>query len=413
MTRLKSSIIVFFLLLGMSFSIAQIDSFEYNCELNNIQSDWHSIDLPDEMYSQLQNGISDIRIYGITSSSDTVEAPYLLQISKDQTENKLVNSEIINVSHTGNHNYFTVKIPNEDPINFLKLNFGADNFDCNIDLEGSQDQKEWTTILNDYRILSIRNDLTNYQFSTLKFPRSEYTYYRIKVKSKDNPEILGVKSQLTISKEGNKRHYNDVNVSRVIAKDKNVSTYDIVLPTAIPLEMIELRVSNTHDFYRHMDIQYCTDSIVTDSVTHYKYRNISNVILSSFEPKLFTLKGVISDRIRLKVRDNDNNPLDIASANLSASIHSLTVRFDTPGSYSMHWGNGKVRTPGYDLANFKNAIPTNLTALKLGPTNKSPKSEATEKETEALFDHKYWLWSAIIISILVLGVFSFKMLRNS
>ena len=58
----------------------------------------------------------------------------------------------------------------------MNLKFSEKNYDWMLRLEGSHDQKEWFNIVEDYRILSIKNEQTNYSFGDVTFPNSNVTY---------------------------------------------------------------------------------------------------------------------------------------------------------------------------------------------------------------------------------------------
>src|SRR5690606_40823506 len=64
-------------------------------------------------------------------------------------------------AHNESGYFFTFEMPAREPINQLYLQFKEKNFDWKIRLEGSHDQQEWFTIADDYRIVSISNQLTD------------------------------------------------------------------------------------------------------------------------------------------------------------------------------------------------------------------------------------------------------------
>ena len=100
---------------------------------------------------------------------------------KGTTLRKEVSSEILNASSNAEGYYFTFENLDAKSINEILLDFNEQNFNWNISLEGSQEQSEWFTILDTYRILSISNEQTTYSFTKLVFPLSKYRYYRLRV----------------------------------------------------------------------------------------------------------------------------------------------------------------------------------------------------------------------------------------
>ena len=70
-----------------------MNEYNYKRELTGISEDWHRIELSNDILSKTSQNLSDIRIYGITPSKDTIESPYLLKNSKDKFM-KLVEEDI-------------------------------------------------------------------------------------------------------------------------------------------------------------------------------------------------------------------------------------------------------------------------------------------------------------------------------
>src|SRR5690606_8123409 len=118
------------------------------------------------------------RIIGIKESGDTVMTPFILKELENQVVEKTVDFNQLNSSRRGDTYFYTLEIPDRQEINTILLDFGIDNFDWEVKLEGSQDLDEWFTILEASRVVSIKNTWTNYSFTSLRFPRSRYRYYR-------------------------------------------------------------------------------------------------------------------------------------------------------------------------------------------------------------------------------------------
>jgi hypothetical protein len=179
-----------FLLFSCSFLYGQMEQYTYKRELKNVSGQWHRIMLPGEIFAKTSQDLNDIRIFGITPDNDTIEVPYILRLSTDNISQKEVAYKTLNASHNDKGHYFTFEVPANEPVNQIELEFRQLNFDWLVTLEGSQNQGEWVTVLEDYRILSIKNELTDFQFTTLAFPESKYRYFRLLIDSKENPELI-------------------------------------------------------------------------------------------------------------------------------------------------------------------------------------------------------------------------------
>lgn len=74
---------------ALTFSVfGQIEKYECAIELTGVSEQWHKVVLPNSMFKDVSNNLSDIRIIGITAANDTIEAPYILRVSKAKNERK-------------------------------------------------------------------------------------------------------------------------------------------------------------------------------------------------------------------------------------------------------------------------------------------------------------------------------------
>ena len=179
--KIKSA---YYLLLLIGYSVfGQLDTFDEKIPLTEVSDLWHTIALTNTVFAKLNDDFSDIRVYGITAK-DTLEAPYVIRSSKATGIENEVKYELINQSFNTNGYYFTYEVPVDESINKLALDFKNSNFDWKVQLEGSQDQNEWFTILENHRILSIQNTETIYRFTDLNFPDSKFKFFRIFINRK-------------------------------------------------------------------------------------------------------------------------------------------------------------------------------------------------------------------------------------
>ena len=98
-------------------------------------------------------------IFGIDENKDTLEASYLLSLEKEKIIIENIDFNMINSSININGSYFIFEITEDEAINQINLDFNNKNFDWKVKFEGSQNQLEWFTILDNYRILSIESKL--------------------------------------------------------------------------------------------------------------------------------------------------------------------------------------------------------------------------------------------------------------
>lgn len=407
--KIKSYILI--LLLLSSFSYGQVEKYDYKRELIDISEQWHNLVLPNEIYGKISQNLSDIRIYGITRSNDTIEAPYLIRKAADEISNKEVAFKMLNTSHNDNGYYFTFEVPTKESINQIKLDFKQTNFDWKLKLEGSQNQQEWFTVSDSSRILSIKNKTIDFKFTKLTFPSSKYRFFRIIIDSKDKPTLISASVSQHKLKKGTYRDYLIKNINIEENKKFKQTEIEIELPRAVPVSYINLNISDSFDYCRPITIQYLRDSSKTKEGWKYRYSTLTSSNLNSIEKNEFKFNSTTTKNLKIIIHNNDNQPLAVNSIQAKGYVHKLTVRFTKPANYFLVYGRKNTRKPYYDIERFMDKIPTKMTAIQLGQEIVIEKDAV--QVVEPLFQNKYWLWLIMAVIILVLGWFTLNMLRKS
>ena len=76
----------------------------------------------------------------------------------------------------------------------------------------------------------------------------------------------------------------------------------------------------------------------------------------------------------------------------------------------LYCGNTAAALPDYDISKFKNKIPDNT--REITPGYEEVLASAPVKQIHPLLESKAWLWGIMACIILVLGVFTFKMMTG-
>ncbi len=406
------------LLLVYCGTYAQMDQYRYKRLLPEVTDTWHTVTLPDEVFGHTTPDLSDIRVFGITSEKDTIEAPYLLQLKTEKVSQKTIPFTILNTTHNQKGSYITMSVPTKQPINQIRLDFKQPNFDWKITLEGSQDRNEWFTIAEDYRILSIRNELTSYQFTTVRFPEAQYRYFRILVKHKDteNPVLQSARLRQYEIKEADYREYPVVHFNIKEQKNSRRTTIEAELETPVPVSYLKIESEDTFDYYRPISIQYVEDSIYRPHGGWEPiYSKLVEGVLTSIEDNVFRSNSAIVQKFRIFIDNHDNEPLKIKKVVIKGYQHSLVTRFTNPAAYYLTYGNDKVGKPSYDLNYVASKIPETMTAILPGAEEFVDPEESAVSETipTPLFTNKIWLWAVMGIIIVLLGGFTLSMMKKN
>ncbi|WP_175416217.1 DUF3999 family protein [Aggregatimonas sangjinii] len=404
---MKNKLLFFLGFLFCAVSFAQLDTYAHKMALSGIQDQWHKVQLPDVLFGEVAQEMNDLRIYGVVDS-DTIEAPYLLHIASGEKFRKRVDFELLNVASNAKGHYFTYKVNTLEDLNQIKLDIANENYDWKVVLEGSQNQDEWFTILNDYRIVAIKNAQTDYSFSELNFSNSAYRYYRLLIKNAEKPNIRAAK--ISVDDEINAKYREYTATYTSIHEEDKQTILDIDFKRRLPISMLRIDVQNDVDYYRPVVISYLADSTQTEKGWRYGYRNLSSGTLSSIEDNTFSFKSTLTQKLRVTVQNHDNEPLNIEGASAKGYVHELLVRFTKPASYYLAFGKANATKPQYDIAQAGSQIPTNLSSLSLGDMQDIPKKGT--KLVSPLFENKFWLWAVMAIVILMLAGITLRMIQK-
>lgn len=408
MTWKSKSIFILFLLLA-EISFAQLDTYNYSREIKEVSNLWHSILLPGEVFGKVSNNLNDFRIYGITKT-DTIEVPYILKIASEKQKDAKIEFTLLNSSKKGTNYFFTFEIPSEKTINEIQLNFKQQNFNWLVNLEGSQDNNEWFSIIEDYRILSIKNEQTDYQFTNLKFPQIKYRYLRLRITSQKKPDLITAETKLQSSDLAVYRTYSIKNFSTKEDKEFKKTIVDIDLSHPFPVSFVSLKIKDAVDYYRPVIIKYLTDSIKTEKGWKFNYNTLNSSVLSSLENNDLHFSSTITNRLRIEIENYDNRPLKIEGATVKGYKHELIARFSEPAKYYLVYGNSKTNKPNYDISKFIENIPSNISSVELSDEKSIDKKETSKRVP--LFENKFWLWLIMGLIIGVLGWFTIKMISK-
>ncbi len=405
----QTYIVTIFLIFIGIFSFAQMKEYTYKRKIKGVEKQWHHMQLPNAIFNEVNTNMADIRIYGITAT-DTIEAPYVLKQLKAENKTIKMPFETQNKVYNENGYFYTFIAKKAQEINQLHLNFEKDNFDWKIKLEGSNDGKQWFTIVDDYRVVAINNENVAYQFTNIVFPKSKYSTYRLVVKTDEDPQLSTATFNLKTKKEGKLRQY--IISSQSVKNDKKAkqTIVSIDLEEKVAINSLHLDIKNTTDYYRHYTLSYLSSRFKTEKGWIENYTTITSGVLSSLSANTIVFNTVIAKKIKIVIHNQDNAPLKISSNICSGYVYQLTARFDEKAKYFLVNGRKNDNPPKYDIVRFGSKIPTTATMLKLGEVSKIKNKEV--EKSQPLFINKMWLWAVMFVIIGLLGWFSVKMMRD-
>ena len=148
-----------------------------------------------------------------------------------------------------------------------------------------------------------------------------------------------------------------------------------------------------------------------DKSWKYTYNTLRSGVLTSIEDNILTFEPTVLKSLKLTINNRDNRPLSLEKAAAKGPIYQVISRFSTPADYSLYYGNKKANAPNYDINQFLDKIPKELSSLNLGEENIL--KQASTKEDKSLFQSKLWLWGVMLVMMILLAWFSVRMLKGN
>ncbi len=404
---------IFFTFLFFSFySFSQINSYTFKRKLDSVGVDgYYSIPLSPEITSKSKSSLNDLRLYQIREN-DTIEVPYLINYKGDKVENKESFFELINtVSNLKCCSFVTLKMNKRRIINTIYFDIEQSNFDKNITVEGSNNNKDWYVIKTHLRITGFYNNSINFKSTSIDFPNAEYEYFRIKLDDDASEKVVIHKAVAYESSVNNGEYDKLVVLSKKQTNNKETKTSETVINYGANqiINYIKINCVNKENFYRNINIYKSIGTFPTAKGKEEAWQLISTGILASDRENKFNLNNSQTTKLKIEVINYDNQPIEITDVEAYSEKIELISKLPLNGLVYLAYGKENEKAPVYDLVHFKSKIPENLNSIKLG--KEETKIEKLEKKS-ALIENKIWLWVALGSLVLLIGYFALKMLKN-
>lgn len=387
---------------------AQMEPFAYERKVQKPFDTWHKIELPNAVTAKLNSRMSDLRLYGITSEGDTVEAPYIVDVKASTVDRKVYPHSIINKSSRSGIFFYTIQMSKAAAINELKLQFAEQNYDRTITVEGSRNQGQWFQLVKDYRITAIKTADVDFEYADIALPTADYQYYRLAITASAQPNLTKVE---TVDYQETTNNYQRQTVSAQTIrydKAKKQTIIDIELAEKSPVSKVSVPINVDYDYYRPATLQYVSDSIETTGTTRYIYKSLASVALASNRSNAIMCSNTFAKKLRLIIYDYDNAALSYGSLQIDGYPTELITRITTPADYQLIYGLASASTPQYDISRFGDRIPADIKPLKLGPEVR----RELPSDSPPLLKNPLWLWLVMGVAISLLGIFAIRMISE-
>ncbi len=394
--------------------MAQLSTYSFKRKLENTNSeDYYSIPLSPDITAKSLSDLADLRIYHVREK-DSVEVPYIYEWQgRSYEEKREVPFQLINVSQDATHSYATLKFDGKKIIELIQLDIAELNFDKYIELQGSNDNRSWETIRMRARILRIYNDHVNYGYSTLRFQPAEYSYFRLVMDDSDGKRITINKANAyePVSVKGEFTELKSGGFKRTENKENKTTELLFELDKNYRVASIELLPGKEKDFYRNVNVYYVTSVTKAPKGDIENWSLLTASVLSVDESCSIECFDRPVNKLKIEIVNNDDQPVQVEKIRAYAGNSRLVTKLPASENIYLVYGKAGDNGPRYDMEHFADKIPDKLTTLLPGDEMMVKQPQA-EKAIEPLISNKVWLWVAMGGILLLLGIFSLRMLKN-
>ncbi len=397
----KNQLINTCLLVAVLFSSLQINAqqFAYATKIDEIKtSGFYKIPILPQVNAKLQLSSFDLRIVNeqnkqIAYIIEQEEAAFKTQhfidfpiLKKEKQKDKQTHITIANVT--------------KQSINDLLLitaNMQAKRF---VNISGSNNLNDWYIIKEN---IELENYFGNNQVTfvqSIGLPMVNYAYFKITVLGEDILPVNIVQAGI-YTQNYTQGKYAELPIPsfKQIDSSNKKSYIQISFTDAYVIDKLMVEVSGPKFFKRNLNV-YAGNTINTS----YPYTATINATTTQL-----SLAGLKSRDILLQINNDDNEPLKIQSIKAFQLQEYILAYLESGHQYKLLFGDSLAEQPKYDLAAFKDSINKNLPILNIGAIE-SIEYKSTTSPTSS--SNKYLLWIALFVVVLILLLFSYKMVQE-
>ncbi len=257
----------------------------------------------------------------------------------------------------------------------------------------------------------MHNDVADFSFTTLLFPATTFSYFRLKVPATGNPGLTKAVIPGNGAGEGTFQTLNIIRAEAMMDPVKKQTIYTVTLPEKLPVSNLQVFTSAQGDYVRTATVLSLAENMGLAASTDTTLMPWSAIVLSNPGANSFSIPRIRTRQIRLIVENGDNEPLQIDSMRLSIRQQPVWVQLPEGGKYLIAYGNKYAKFPKYDAAEvLLRSNPIIHEEYSIG--NEEPYNTGIKAARGSWIENKLFLYILMAVIIALLGYFSISMMRK-
>ncbi|MBA4058120.1 MAG: hypothetical protein C0490_25610, partial [Marivirga sp.] len=302
---------------------------------------------------------------------------------------------------------------NQNQLNSISLIIKNADVTKEATLLGSDDKEHWYALKQHFTLYPIVNVNGTSELKIVDFPLSNYVYYSLRINDSTSAPINILKAGYFQAQKTN-GEYTEVPIKRINSSDSAVqkkSYLHFQFDTLRMVDKLELSMKGQPYFLRKAKLFLKRERTLKKGGSEKFYDFLQEIELNSKHQTMIELGRMKVQALLVVVENEDNPPLEIASAKAYLVNRYLTAWMEARKHYVIRIGTDQFAKPVYDLSFFKDRIPDDPERLAVGEITLF-KNKVTEPGF-TFFTTKTFVWAAIVFVIVILGYMSVRLLKEA
>jgi Protein of unknown function (DUF3999) len=293
--------------------------------------------------------------------------------------------------------------------NRLMLETSSHSFVRRADVEGSEDQRKWFSLVRGLHIF----DWSEGRRLKLEFPDSTYRFLKV-VLWLDGGEPLAIEGAAVARHERRSGELEPVPVtlhSKQAQTPQKDSEWLFDFGHGRPLVNRCIFDVTNQNFRRRVDLA------VSNNMTQWEpgpTLEIFRIRSGDFKDEFTTLEtnGLNHRYLRIHITNGDDRPLQVNAITFRRFVHRVVFERDPQKTYRLFYGNPSAQRPSYDLTVMESVSPiASLVKGKLAVQEDNPSYLDPRERLPWSERHPRFLWGVLLIVVFLLGTLLFRSVK--
>ncbi|HLT74138.1 MAG TPA: hypothetical protein VKZ68_03605 [Ohtaekwangia sp.] len=368
-----------------------------------VKDGFYRIEIRPDVAAMLTESFANLRITGPDGSF----VPYFIESNHEYSYREFIPYEIRrNEQKAGCCTELVLENTTGASITNLHLKIRNADVRKKASLAGSDDGNNWFVLKETIVFTAISNASETSEVRVVDFPLSDYRFYKLSIAD-------SVSAPLNIIDAGYYRHvvrdgvYTPLEPKIAINQDatRQRTIIKVSFDTLQWVDRIIVNASGFPVFDREATIysllpQPDNKKTISSFVSRFR--------ITHREPVIIDTEDLKAAELQISVENGDNPPLTFDAIDLQQLRRFAVAHLRSGGQYELQIGPKAMTQPNYDLQRYRDEVREVVSVIEPGAVTLATQ----EDEPDTTFFTREFMWIAIVAIILVLGFFSYRMVKE-